>query len=647
MRKLTLFVLVVASVPPAYADSERDTLATLVKNSCVKCHSGKRAEAEIDLDALTRGPIREADFKTWRAVARALSTNEMPPKGAKELSQGDRDRAVAIVRKSLDRIARSRAGDPGAAVRGRLSHAEYDNAIRDLTGLSLNISETFPADGSGGEGFANVGGLLTVASPGAFEKYLIAARRVADHVAFTPKGELRFVKFQEKGKGGSPQPEAVERDLLDFARRAWRRPLAEGEKAALVKHLKQVADAGEPLHGAVRVSLIRILCSPNFLFKSERSAPGKGTFPISQHELASRLSFFLWSSIPDAELSRLADDGKLEGDVVAAQVARMLADPKSVALSVEFFGQWLGFKGFDRHSGTDLKKFPAFTTLLRQEMYLETVEFFRDLIQADRPVPEILFSNATFLSDRLANHYQIDAATIDWPKEAVYLDLKRTKALKGDTRTVHPVYRVSLGKHSRGGLLGMASILTATSTPVRTAPSIRGKWIYESILGRDIPDPPADVGMIPDDSPKSANIRERLEKHRSQASCASCHARFDPLGFSLEAFDAIGRPRSKDATGKAIDDSADLGDASFRGIDGLREYLRKHQDEFLRNFSRKLVGFALGRSIAPADLSLLDSMVDEAAKNDQRFSSFVQTLTRSPAFRQRRAADYVDLLDKE
>ena len=310
--------------------------------------------------------------------------------------------------------------------------------------------------------------------------------------------------------------------------------------------------------------------------------------PLSDWQLASRLSFFLWSSMPDEELRAAAAGGRLQEPAeLERQARRMLRDPKARRLAAEFFGQWLGFYRFDRFQGIDRGRFPEFTDRLRSALYEEAVSFFEHIVREDRPVDEVVFADYTFLNRPLAEHYGIPVG-----------------AAAGDAFA-----RVDgLEKYHRGGLLGLGAVLAVTSAPRRTSAVKRGDWVLRRVVGTPVPPPPANVGSIPADDvlPDGLTVRQRLEAHRKNASCINCHARIDPLGFALEPFDPLGRWRDAYGDGRPIDASGTLRDGTtVSGPDGLRNYLRREKTQFHRTISTKLLGYALGRpelaSDRPAD----------------------------------------------
>jgi hypothetical protein len=419
-------------------------------------------------------------------------------------------------------------------------------------------------------------------------------------------------------------------DCLDFAARAWRRPLSESEKQAL-RAFYQRTMTGEADHPkAIRALIARILVAPQFLYRIEvasnetpaRTVPARfapenpGVKPLTNWEMASRLSFFLWASIPDAELRRAAGAGELTDPAgIRTQVRRMLADPKARRLSAEFFGQWLGFYHFDQYRGVDTGRFPEFTDGVKQSMHDEAVSFFEYIVRNDRPVRELWEADYTFLDQTLAKFYGVDRPIAS---------LEKSERVTG-ANAFH-----------RGGVLRLGAVLTATSAPLRTSPVKRGDWILRRILGTPVPPPPADAGSIPADDKQfgGLSLKQKLEQHKRNATCANCHTRIDPLGFSLERFDPTGRWRDKYADGKPIEDSATLPDKTeLAGVDGLLKYLRVNDGQVRKNLSQKLIGYGLGRTVLASDLALVDRMLQ--AGSDAPFSQLITEIAVSKQFRTR------------
>lgn len=409
--------------------------------------------------------------------------------------------------------------------------------------------------------------------------------------------------------------------LQTFASLAWRRPTSDEEKKQFEDLFRAGLSQDLDRESAAREVLVRVLVSPNFLYKTEVGAMAAAAteaapkeVALNAWELASRLSYFLWSSKPDAALRAAAADGSLlKPEVLAAQTQRMMQDAKAEALAKEFAGQWLEFAGFATHNAVDAKKFPEFTPELRRDLTRETTHFFTHLIRQNRPVREIVGADYTFLNERLAKHYGVPGVTGE------------------DFR------QVSVAAQHRGGLLGQGSVLTKTSRSHRTSPVLRGNWLLQAVLGTPVPPPPADVPELKEHGPKPATVREMLEKHRAAKACSSCHDRIDPLGFALENFDAIGRYRDKDEAGLPLDTSGQVkGGAKFSGIEGLRSYLATQEAQFTNHFCRKLLGYALGRQVLPTDKALITTMKADLKKDEGHFSAPILAVVQSRQFRNKR-----------
>ncbi|QDU39340.1 hypothetical protein Mal4_36810 [Maioricimonas rarisocia] len=417
--------------------------------------------------------------------------------------------------------------------------------------------------------------------------------------------------------GPDEEPDCAETILANLARRAWRRPVQGDDIAGLLEFYRQGRDEGDFETGIQR-ALEALLVSPQFLFRIERdpagAAPGE-VYAVSDVELASRLSFFLWSSIPDEELLELAEADQLRRpDVLAAQVRRMLADPRAKALTKSFAGQWLYLRNLDAVH-PDGRLFPDFDHNLREAMRRETELLFEDVARNDRSVLDLLKSDKTFLNQRLAKHYGIPH---------VYGSRFRKVAPDEDV--------------PRGGLLRHASILAVTSYATRTSPVIRGNWILENLVGTPAPPPPADVPALEDNTVAAdLPIRERLKQHRADPNCAGCHALMDPVGFSLENFDAIGRWRNLEGEAP-VDATGGLPDGSeFEGVEGLEQALLRRPELFAGTVTEKLLTYALGRGLDHHDAPAVRQIVHDAALQDYRFSAIVHGIVRSTPFQMRTA----------
>jgi len=412
--------------------------------------------------------------------------------------------------------------------------------------------------------------------------------------------------------------------LLEFAGRAFRRPLKEKEKTDLLALYQTIRKKGTSHEEAFHGVLVRVLVSPAFLFRIEQAPAGKDPVAVNDWELATRLSYFLWSSSPDGELRKLAAAGELHNQkVLAAQVQRMLKDDRLRALAIEFGTQWIHVRGFDEFKEKNEKLFPTFDANLRKAIYEESILFFQNLFQSDHSVSHLLDADYTFLNDVLARHYGIPGITgPQW---------RRVDGMR---------------KYGRGGVLGLASVQAKQSGASRSSPVLRGNWVVETLLGEKLPRPPADVPRLPEveGGVDKLTMRQLVEKHASVQACAVCHVRIDPFGFALEMYDPIGRLRTKDLGGLPIDSKAKLRDGSeFEGIDGLRTYLlAKKKEVIVRLFCRRLLGYALGRAVTLSDTTLLDEMVAELNKNAGRVTSAVQAIVRSPQFRMVRGSEITE-----
>ncbi|HJZ58576.1 MAG TPA: DUF1592 domain-containing protein [Gemmataceae bacterium] len=406
---------------------------------------------------------------------------------------------------------------------------------------------------------------------------------------------------------------AAEKVLANFARRAYRRPVKPEELQRLLK-LYDLAEAqGEPFEKSVRLPMKAVLCSPHFLYRIEDDPKDpNGIRTINDFEFATRLSYFLWSSMPDEELFGLAQKGTLRNPgVLDAQVKRMLKDPKAKALSENFAGQWLQLRNIKGLS-PDKGYFPNFDEPLRSGMVREAESYFEYVVQNDRSIIEFLDSDYTFLNDRMAKHYGI--ANVSGSEFRL----------------------VKLTDARRGGVITMASTLTVTSNPTRTSPVKRGKWILENILGTPPPPPAPDAGELPPTGELKGTLRQQMEQHRANPKCAACHARMDPLGFGLENFDGIGGWREQDNK-QAIDATGVLPDgAKFDGPAQMKKVLIGKSDQFRRCFAEKLLTFSLGRGLEYYDTCALDEIVAASRANQDRFSAVVLAIVKSDPFQKRK-----------
>jgi len=439
-----------------------------------------------------------------------------------------------------------------------------------------------------------------------------------------PEPHRRFFKKPIDPRADRAEQRAVARSLIaPVASRAFRRKASTEEVDGLVRLFDESRDRGERVEEALRISLSAILVSPSFLFRIEADPPPGRIRDLDDVELASRLSYFLWSSMPDDELFRAAVAGGVHTDEqLTAAALRMLRDPRARALVDNFAGQWLQLRSLDAFS-PDLKRFPDFDDALRRSMRRETEEFFAAIVAEDRSILEFLDADFTFVDGRLAKHYGLPEVT---PPE-------------GDPQGFT---RVPVDRAVRGGLLGQAAILAVTSNPTRTSPVKRGKWILENLFAAPPPPAPPNVPELPDGAAGeklTGTLRERMEQHRADPGCAACHRLMDPLGFGLENYDPVGGWRTTDGEAD-IDASGSLPDGrTFRGPGELKALLAERQDDFRRCLAEKLLTYALGRGLEWYDACAIERIATACRERGDRFSVLVTEIVKSPAFRQREAPD--------
>ncbi|MEZ6055436.1 MAG: DUF1592 domain-containing protein [Planctomycetaceae bacterium] len=434
-----------------------------------------------------------------------------------------------------------------------------------------------------------------------------------------PYFEQRAVAFSHDFEQAAPQQL---QQLIDFSARAYRRPLSPAEVTGLNSLYDQLRARNVPHEAAFRSLLSRVLISPSFLLHIEQAPSGTSAQPVNDWELASRLSYFLWSSLPDDELRTLAAAGRLhEPDVLAQQTGRLLQDPRSRSLAIEFGTQMIHVRGFDQFAEKNEQLFPSFDKSLRSAMQEEAILLFQHLFQQNRPAIEMLTADYTFLNRQLAEHYGIEGVTGD------------------EWQRVNGVHH-----YGRGGILGFACVQSKQAGSSRTSPVLRGNWVVETLLGEKLPRPPLNVPQLPESEigNDGLTMREIVARHVSDAQCAHCHERIDPFGLALEEFDPIGRRRKHDLGSLPIDTSVTLRDGTqFSGINGLREYLLTHKQQTInRMFYKRLVGYALSRQTTLSDQLLIEQMIESTKNKDYGLTDAIIAIVQSPQFRNIRGADY-------
>ena len=590
----------------------REEVTPFIENYCKRCHGQNKQKGGINLESALKNPGESASSKRWKQALAIVKAHDMPPDNV------DKQPTDAERQKFLDGIRQIKflsSKDPGPFVIRRLTKVEYGNTLRDLFGVDPAVADALP-DEVFGQGYLNT------LSPLQSEQYLAIANEVLDRVLAS--GNAPPTKVQKRLFGKTPGPGTDERIAArkvaqSLARDAYRRPPSEAELDVLL----QVFDLGREnklaYPDALRLMLKAMLVSPQFLFitPAVEHQPGRGIVPLDDYQLASRLSYLLWATMPDAELLALADRGKLhEPAVLKAQVKRLLIDPRSRALFDGFGAQWLGLDSLQSKT-FDTAKFPQMTPEMRSAMYDEARLFFDSIVRENRSVVSLVDCDYTFLNGTIATLYGLD------------------KKVTG------PRWRkVKLADANRGGILGMPGILATTSFPNRTSPVKRGVWVLEQVLGEQVPPPPPNVPALDKQDQKTVanlTLRQRTELHRTDAVCANCHKILDPIGFGLENFDAIGRWRDRDDTGGAIDAAGELpGGKYFASPKELKAIIAARSSDLARNLTEKLLAYALCRQLEGYDEIVVDHLLETMARDGYRMETLVTEIVTSYPFTHRR-----------
>ena len=615
---IPLLIFIFAQTAVCEEKSHFETeLRPLLQQYCWDCHSDAEAEGGVAFDRYTDTAKVQTDFELWEKVIRLVQQRQMPPADFAELDNDSLQKLVKGIEYELSQFDCSVENRPGRVTIRRLNKAEYNNTIRDLTGLDLRLADDFPSDDVG-NGFDNIGDVLSL-PPILLEKYLQSAEMIAKSIWTDENIRSRVFPVQPESESLEDQVVAAAENVRQFATKAFRRPLRDDEKQKLFQLMRTTWQRDGTAEEIMQTVTTAILSNPHFLFRVEddsledsESLERKGTArKLNSYELASRLSYFLWSSMPDERLFELASRDKLQDrEILIAEARRMLQDPKAVALVDNFAGQWLQLRDIERLT-PDPNLFPSFTQSLGQAMRQETEKVFIDIVQNDRSILDFLNADYTYVNEPLAKHYGIDGVSGN--------EFRRV-ALRGGRR----------------GILTHASILTLTSNPTRTSPVKRGKWILDNILDEPPPPPPSDVPDLEESGETLGSLREQMEQHRANPSCAVCHRTMDAIGFGLENFDAVGVWRDRDGQ-ELIDASGKLpSDQEFRGATELMEILAGEKKEaFARCLSEKILTYALGRGLVSFDRCVINDAVEALNENDYRFSALVAAVVTSDAFTMR------------
>lgn len=578
---------------------EKNVVA-FVKEYCVECHGNRKSKAGINLEVAVRKPGDPAFTRKWMECIANVNAHDMPPDDADQPKDDERERFLD----ALAQIKYLSARDPGPFVIRRLTKVEYGNTLHDFLGVDAGIAKELP-DEVPGEGYLNS------LSPMQTEQYLGIASEALQKMS--AEAQKRFFGTKDAD---------VREVARKLARTAYRRPPIDAELDVLVK----VFDLGKANQldrsAALRLMLKAVLVSPQFLFITPSKDPptGEKIVPLDDYQLASRLSYLLWATMPDAELSKLADEGRLhEPAVLQAQTMRLLADQRSRALFDGFGAQWLGLDTLASKT-FDALKFPQMTPDLRSAMYDEARLLFDSIVRENRSLITFVSADYTFLNRTLASIYGLE-------KKVTGSDMQK----------------VSLTDANRGGILSLPGILATTSFATRTSAVKRGIWVLEQVLGQRVPPAPPNVPGLEKQDPKkvaSLTLRQRTELHRTNAVCANCHKILDPIGFGLENFDAIGRWRDKDESGGPIDAVGELpGGKRFSSPKELKALIAARQTDLARNLTEKLLAYSLCRQLDGYDHIIVDQMLKTIASDGYKMQTVISQIVTSYPFLNRRVVE--------
>ena len=632
-------------------EAARHPAAALLEQYCFRCHGPETQTAGVNLDGLISQLPLVRNREAWTRVIDAVEVGKMPPAGAPQPADAERQALHALLSDSIDNFDYSTVDNPGYEPVKRLTHRELDNTLRDLLGANFTVTDRFPAELAGASGFDNTANTLFLEST-LMERYIAAAERVVELMlppapATAAERRAHELVFIATPGGGLGDEEAAELVLRHFLGRAWRRPPGEQDVARVLGQYRTARRSGLDFEESVKVVLQAILISPKFLLRVE--TPPKAADPepyrVSDWDLASRLSYFLWSSMPDAELRDLARRGELrDPGVLDAQVDRMLADPKADALGTSFAAQWLGFQHVGSRIWLDPIDNPWCTDTLMTAMRDESSLFFLSLVRDNQPIRRLIDADYTFVNEELG--------TVLYGMEGI------------EGRHMR---RVRLDDPNRGGYLGHGSVLALTSNYKDTSPVKRGHYVLDVLLGTPPPPPPPGAGVLSEElgDLRALSFREKLEMHSSNPTCSACHSRIDPIGFSLENFDYFGRWRDtyhfreRVETEEEADEIRVVEDTNvftekrfyrntytpiqaagslpsgtlFDGPAGLkRTLLEERHDDLVRQTASKMLAYALGRQLEYYDEPALRKILAALEADDYRFQTLVKEIVASYPF---------------
>ena len=611
------------------AKSMADELSgvTLIKNFCLDCHDGETQKGEINLKAALGSEPLVKNLDLWKTVINRIENGDMPPKKNDQPSYSEKKALLKWLDREVVQFDYSSIDDPGYEQARRLTHIEFSNTLRDLLGLNMNLVEDFPIDLSGKSGFDNSANTLFL-QPILMERYLGAIDKAVEAtipLEGNPTGKSPVLIVWPNNK--EEELEAAGKIINRFLLRAFRRPPTNREVNEVSAVYNRSREKNEPFAIGIRRALAAALVSPVFLLKSEQVKETNESYQVDEFELASRLSYFLWASMPDDELFRMALEKRLaKPDEFARQVVRMLADSKADALGNVFAAQWLGFDALGVRVRLDPIDNPWCTDTLMTAMKQESAMGFTSLVRKNKPLSDLIQSKTTYVNEELAKFYKL-------------------KGVKGNEMRL-----VAHTDKRRYGLFGQASVLAVTSSPYRTSPIRRGEWILDSLLGTPPPPPPPDAGELDEDIEENRKLtfRQKLEMHSKNPRCYSCHREMDPLGFSLENYDWFGRWRSE-SRGRSIDSKGRLPSGTeFEGPIGLRDVIVGEKlDDLARQITRKMLSYALGRQLEYYDVPAVRKILKVFKEDNYRLQTLLREVCSSYPFKYRKNPENAELVERK
>lgn len=618
-----------SNTEPLTLDEAQNTIGMY----CAYCHNDENPQAGLNLVNFDSVDDIAHDIEEWNMIIQRLDAYEMPPIDALQPEIEEREALINWIKSTIQETVCDDGIQPGPSPIRRLNRNEYTNTIRDLFDIHFNAGHSLPVDGAGGAGFDNAAEALFI-SPIHGERYLESAKEVLDYAI--KSNNARLTVFSPIANEPDKDEKAAIKVLEKFAYRAFRRPVQLDELAQLMSLYRRAISRGDNFEVSVFYALQAVLISPHFLFLIEEPNLSDTPKPVSDYELASRLSYFLWNSAPDEELLNVARDQDLHDPfVLRDQVDRMLdtykngqmsarrsdelEDRKYFEFTESFISQWLGIRELGRDIVPDKELFPRYNQELEYSMKWEPVYLLQNIIQRNESLLTLIDTDYTYVNYDLARIYEIEDSLAQRNDQ-----LQRTKLPQGS---------------HRGGVMTMASTLAVSSYSHRTSPVLRGKWVLETILGTPPPPPPPDVPELEEvhENANPKTLRERLEQHRANPTCAACHDRIDPIGFGLENFDVLGKWRDEEA-GKPIDSSGTLPNGrQFNGPEELKQIILERKDDFIRHLTIKMMGYALGRSLVTEDYCTVDHIVTQLKRDNYRAKTLIYEIVKSIPFRYHQA----------